>query len=211
MIAFKTYQNQITGKFKTRALFYITANFIIKAILSSRLIGPPKDWASSQWFIQGNEESIYGKLFKNNMEGLSSFYPVVDGIDYLVNSDNEVALFQFENLHSLKEYHCKVKTLKKLHQLLIIDSILKLFLMQILKQITIVWKAPTHSFTISMYMKKNSPFTGFISYKITKLAEAGITNNLSKRHVISEPNCKPMQAKGQKISKCYFSQKTTKK
>ena len=46
------------------------------------------------------------------MEGLSSFYPVVDGIDYLVNSDNEVALFQFENLHSLKEYHCKVKTLK---------------------------------------------------------------------------------------------------
>ena len=55
-----------------------------------------------------------------------------------------------------------------------------------------------------MFMRKNSPFTRFISYKIVKLAETGITNNLSKRHVISEPNCKPTQAKGQKISKCLF-------
>ena len=86
----------------------------IEFILSSRLIGPPKDWASTQWFIQGNEESIYGKLYKNNMEGLSSFYPVVKGIIYLVNSDTEVALFQFMNLHSFQEYQCKVKTLKKI-------------------------------------------------------------------------------------------------
>ena len=85
-----------------------------KFILLSRLIGPPKDWAPAQWFIQGNEESIYGKLYKNNMEGLSSFFPVVEGIDYLVNSDTEVALFQFMNLHSFQEYQCKVKTLKKL-------------------------------------------------------------------------------------------------
>ena len=55
-----------------------------------------------------------------------------------------------------------------------------------------------------MFMRKNSPFTKFISYEIIKLAETGITNNLSKRHVISEPNCKPAQAKGQKISKCMF-------
>ena len=55
-----------------------------------------------------------------------------------------------------------------------------------------------------MFMKKNSPFTRFISYKITKLAEAGITNKLSKIYDISEPNCKPTQAKGQKISKCIF-------
>ena len=86
----------------------------IEFILPSRLIGPPKDWASTQWFIQGDEESIYGKLFKNNMEGLSSFYPVVDGIDYLVNGDTEVALFQFMNLHSFQEYQCKVKTLNNL-------------------------------------------------------------------------------------------------
>ena len=87
----------------------------IEFILPSRLIGPPIDWAYAQWFIQGNEESIYGKLFKNNMEGsLSSFYPVVEGIDHLVNSDTEVALFQFMNLHSFQEYQCKVKTLKKI-------------------------------------------------------------------------------------------------
>ena len=47
------------------------------------------------------------------MEGLSSFYPVVEGIDYLVDSDTEVALFQFMNLHSFQEYQCKVNNLKK--------------------------------------------------------------------------------------------------
>ena len=73
-----------------------------------------------------------------------------------------------------------------------------------LTQIITGWKAPTPIFTDSMFMKKNSPFTRFISYEIIKLAETGITNNLSKRHVISEPNCKPTQVKGQKISKCLF-------
>ena len=82
------------------------------SILKSRLIGPPEDWAQSQWFIQGSEETIYGKLFKNNMDGLSSFYPVVEGIEYLVNSNTEVALFHFFNVHSYQEYQCKVKPLK---------------------------------------------------------------------------------------------------
>ena len=44
------------------------------------------------------------------MDGLSSFYPVAEGLDYLVNSDNEVALFEFINLHSYQEYQCKVKS-----------------------------------------------------------------------------------------------------
>ena len=70
-----------------------------------------------------------------------------------------------------------------------------------LTQIITGWKAPTPIFTDSMFMKMNSPFTRFISHKITKLAETGITNNLSKRHVISEPNCKSIQVKGQKIAK----------
>ena len=80
-----------------------------------------------------------------------------------------------------------------------------------MKQITAAWKAPTLSFTISMYMKKNSLFTRFISYKISKLAETGITNSLSKRHVISEPNCKPIQNKGQKISKFMFHKISSRK
>ena len=95
---------------KQNWLYYTTT----KTILSSRLIGPPIDWASAQVFIQANEESIYGKLFKNNMDGLNSFYPVVEGIDYLLNSDTEVASFLFINVHSFQEYQCKVKTLKKI-------------------------------------------------------------------------------------------------
>ena len=68
-------------------------------------------------FLQENEESIYGKLFKNNMDGLSSFYPFTEGIDYLVNSDTEVALFHFQDINyinSFEKYRCKVKTSKKL-------------------------------------------------------------------------------------------------
>ena len=92
---------------KTETDLYTTTN---KFISSTRLIGPPEDYASSQWFIKGNEESIYGKLYKNNMDGLSSFYPVAEGLDYLVKSDNEVALFEFINLHSYQEYQCKVRS-----------------------------------------------------------------------------------------------------
>ena len=90
-----------------------TTNNNYQIILSSRLIAEPKDWAPSQWFIQGNEESIYGKLYKNNMDGLSSFFPIAEGLNYLVNSDTEVALFHFQQ-HSFEEYQCKVKTLKTL-------------------------------------------------------------------------------------------------
>ena len=48
------------------------------------------------------------------MDGLNSFRPVVEGMDYLVNSDTEVALFLFINVHSFQEYQCKVKTFKKI-------------------------------------------------------------------------------------------------
>ena len=94
------------SKRKWNLIYFTTTT--IKFILSPRLIGPQKDWASAQWFLKGSEESIYGKLYKNNMDGLSSFYPVVEGIDYLVNSDTEVALFHFFNVHSYQEYECKV-------------------------------------------------------------------------------------------------------
>ena len=108
-----TYQTQHRSlcRFKKKWKNWNNIDFntaIIEFILPSRLIGPPKDWASTQWFIQGNEESIYGKLYKNNMDGLSSFLPVVEGIDYLVNTDTAVALFLFLNVHSFQEYECKV-------------------------------------------------------------------------------------------------------
>ena len=50
-----------------------------------------------------------------------------------------------------------------------------------------------------MYMKKGSEFTPFIAYEVMKLKEIGIMNVLSKRHIIPEPNCKPLQTKGKSI------------
>ena len=50
-----------------------------------------------------------------------------------------------------------------------------------------------------MYMKKGSEFTPFIAYEVMKLKEIGIMNVLSKRHIIPEPNCKPLQIEGKSI------------
>ena len=54
-------------------------------------------------------------------------------------------------------------------------------------------------YTYSMYMKKQSPLTPFIAHGIRKMAEAGITNLHTKRHIASEPNCKPLQSKGRPL------------
>ena len=50
-----------------------------------------------------------------------------------------------------------------------------------------------------MYMKKQSPLTTFIAHGIRKMAESGITNLHTKRHIVSEPNCKPLQSKGRPL------------
>ena len=57
---------------------------------------------------------------------------------------------------------------------------------------------------LSMYMKKNSPLTPFVSNALMKLSETGVKNNLSKRHVISEPNCKPIRTKGRPLGMHFF-------
>ena len=66
-------------------------------------------------------------------------------------------------------------------------------------QIQTVWKAPFLFFTKSMYLKKHSPLTPFIADGIRKMTETGIMNVLSKRHVVPEPNCRPLQAKGRPL------------
>ena len=50
-----------------------------------------------------------------------------------------------------------------------------------------------------MYMKKQSPLTPFIAHGIRKMAESGITNLHTKRHIVSEPNCKPLRSKGRPL------------
>ena len=66
------------------------------------------------------------------------------------------------------------------------------------------WKASVPFFTVSMHTKKNSILTPFLANKLKKMAEFGITKIISKRHIIPKPNCKPLNAKGQLISKCLF-------
>ena len=69
----------------------------------------------------------------------------------------------------------------------------------ILFQITSVWKSPTPFMLLSMYMKKKSPLSPFISHALLKIAETGVKNHFSKRHVISEPNCKPLRKEGRSL------------
>ena len=51
-------------------------------------------------------------------------------------------------------------------------------------------------FTQSYYMKKKSNLTPFIAHEIKKMKEKGITNVLTKRHIMPEPNCEPPSSKG---------------
>ena len=44
-----------------------------------------------------------------------------------------------------------------------------------------------------------SPFTPFIGHMLNKMAESGIKNILTKRHLIAEPNCKPIRETGKSL------------
>ena len=48
-------------------------------------------------------------------------------------------------------------------------------------------------------MEKQSPLTPFIAHGIRKMAESGITNLHTKRHIVSKPNCKPLKSKGRPL------------
>ena len=62
-----------------------------------------------------------------------------------------------------------------------------------------IWQTPVALFYRTMYMKKGSQFTQFIAHELRKITEFGIRNALSKRHVIPQPNCKPLQKKGKSL------------
>ena len=48
-------------------------------------------------------------------------------------------------------------------------------------------------------MNKGSQFTPFIAHGLKKLSEVGIKNILAKRHIIPDPNCEPLQIKGESL------------
>ena len=134
-------------------------------------MGPPPTWVLSQLFLFGPNESIYGRLFKNNMDGLSSFGENEDQLDKLVKSD-KLALIQDIPTHNFKEYHCKI---------------------------TSVWKTNVLLFTKSWFMSKASPLSPFIANGLRKMVERGVWNNEYKRHMILKPNCKPLRATGKSL------------
>ena len=54
-------------------------------------------------------------------------------------------------------------------------------------------------------MKKNSPQTEFVAHSLLKIAETGIKNNLIKRHVVSDADCKPLRSKGTSLGMSFFT------
>ena len=48
-------------------------------------------------------------------------------------------------------------------------------------------------------MSKNSTLAPFIAHGILKMIERGIRDAYTKRHIISEPNCKPLKEEGQPL------------
>ena len=61
----------------------------------------------SQLFQSASRDSIHGKLYRNNMDGLNSFYGSEAGLDRLVNNES-TAMIVDDPIHSFKEYHCQV-------------------------------------------------------------------------------------------------------
>ena len=73
-----------------------------------RLIAPPSDYAISLLFQNSKKDSIYGRLYQNNMDGPRSFFKDEDALKQLVESE-KVAFVQIgDPIHFLEDYHCKV-------------------------------------------------------------------------------------------------------
>ena len=117
-----------------------------------------------------HENSIYGKLYKNNMDGLNSFFTREDSLEKLVN-EKSLALIADSPIHNFENYHCQIMS---------------------------VWISPSQFSTKSMFAKKNYELTPFLANEIVKMAERGITSIIRQRNVISEPNCKE-RAKGRPL------------
>ena len=76
-------------------------------MILSRLIGPPSSWAISQQFHSSQEDSIYVKLYKNNMNGLNSFFPIENGLEYILSNDSMALIYALPISHM--ESQCRVK------------------------------------------------------------------------------------------------------
>ena len=85
-------------------LFWI--EYLKSEISLFRLIGPGWTWGVSQPFKARKNNSIYVKLFKNNMDGKNSFMSTDVGLETLVAGDKK-ALISAHLLQTYEAYHCK--------------------------------------------------------------------------------------------------------
>ena len=75
-----------------------------------KLIGPPSSYAISQFFINAEENSIYDKLYKNNMFGLESFYPLDKGIGTIIQGRKMALISLGDPIRFYTNYHCQAST-----------------------------------------------------------------------------------------------------
>ena len=103
------------------------------------------------------------------MDGLNSFLPHIDGLEVLFKGSKVAIIEDGDIIRFTNKHPCKLQS---------------------------VWKSPTALHTGSMYMRKNSTLTPFISHEIRKLTERGVTNMLQKRYRKLDPTCKPTISTG---------------
>ena len=73
-----------------------------------RLIGPPSDYALSLLFQNSKNDSIYGRLYQNNMDGLKSFWTDREALQQLVESEKVAFVQAGDPINFHEDYHCKV-------------------------------------------------------------------------------------------------------
>ena len=76
------------------------------------LIAPPRSYAISQLFVKGGEDSIYGRLYKNNMKS-PSFYPLNEGIDYIIRKPKSALISLGDPIRFYRNHHCEVSSLEQ--------------------------------------------------------------------------------------------------
>ena len=59
-------------------------------------------------FQNSKEDSIYGRLYQNNMDGPRSFYKDRDALKKLVESEKVAYVQTGDPINFHEDYHCKV-------------------------------------------------------------------------------------------------------
>ena len=79
-------------------------------LLFIRLIAPPIDGYVADLFLQNKRNgTLYKKLFKNNMNGTSSFMSAIEALKLIENHDKIAYMDVGDPVRAYKQFHCKVR------------------------------------------------------------------------------------------------------